>query len=389
MTRVWILLLSLLALPSIGAAQEEVDLGKGCKLCRLEGVKDCKRHGDRWLAAESEVLYCSVAAACKDCSGALLIDCKRCDGGPGNVELERRELRVQRLGEDVTPAQKLFERDLVRVITPHFDIIIDAHKLKDGSKRMDAHEVAHALAREAELAADMLDAHLGAKLHHYSRRARIWFWGDQKDHHMVNREVLGTNDPGAFKLFGPDPAYSCWTGEEGIKNAAMAVVSNGVHISTHLLMSNVFRTEWIGNKKAGWFDVGAAHWYEEHLFRRVSTYCIDEADARLDYENGQWRTAMRKYLIKNKQALLPPLVQKISGTLWDEEHALGWSLYDWIVATKPEAIKPFLMGFKNRELARDLVRKNLEMTIPQAEQAWRDWVMSTYPVKDPKPRKKL
>lgn len=389
MIRAWVFLLLLFSLPAQAAAQDGADPGKGCKLCHLEGVKECKKHGDRWLAAEAEVLYCSVAASCENCSGTLLIDCKRCTGGPGNLELEKRALRFERFEADPTPAQKLFERDLVRVITPHFDIIIDAEKLKDGSKRMDAHEVAHALAREAEIAAEQFDAHLGAKLHHYTKRARIWYWGDKADHHKVNREVLGTNDDGAFKLFGPTPSYSCWTGDEGLKNAAMAIVSNGVHVGIHLLMSNVFRTEWIGNKKAGWFDVGAAHWYEENLFRRVSTYCIDEADANLNYENGQWRTAVRKYLVKNKKGLLPKLVQKISGTLWDEEHALGWSLYDWLVANHPKAIKPLLIGFKDRAETRDLFKKHLKMSIPQVEQAWRDWVMSSYPVKDPKPRKKL
>jgi hypothetical protein len=303
--------------------------------------------------------------------------------------MAKRRSKAQRFQNDPVPAQELFDRPLARVVTDHFDIIIDAHKIKDGSKRMNAHEVAHALGIEGEKAAVMLDAHLGAKLHHYARRSRIWFWGDQKDHHLVNQKVLGTNDPGAFKLFGPDPAYSAWAGEEGMKNRAVDVVSNGVHIGIHLLMSNVFKTQWIGNKKAGWFDVGAAHWYEDAIFKRINTYCIDEADALMDYEDGRWRTPVKKYLLKNKGSILPALMQKISGTLWDDEHALAWSVYDWLVAHHPEAVKPLLLGYKDGEQTRDMFKEHLGMNILQVERAWREWVASTYPVKDPKPRKKL
>lgn len=386
--RLVILLLLGLSAP-LAAQQEKDDIGSGCKICHLTGVKPCEKHPKKLVEAEDMAVYCSVAASCEDCGGALLVDCKHCDGGPGNIEMAKRRSKAERFRDQPVPAEELFERPLARVVTDHFDIIIDAHKLKDGSKRMNAHEVAHALGIEGEKAAVMLDEHLGAKLHHYQRRSRLWFWGDQKDHHLVNQKVLGTNDPGAFKLFGPDPAYSAWTGEEGMKNAALDVVSNGVHVGTHLLMSNVFRTQWIGNKKAGWFDVGAAHWYEDALFLRIGTYCIDEADARLDWEGGKWRTPVKKYLMKNRQSLLPALMQKISGTLWGEEHALSWSVYDWLVAHHPEAVKPLLLGYKDGVETRDLFKRHLDMTILDVERAWREWVATTYPAKDPKPRKKL
>ena len=384
------LVLCTLALISSGWAQVDPnDVGDGCQVCHLTGVKECKKHPSSLAEAEAEVLYCSVATACGDCSGALLVDCKKCTGGPGNVEMETLQLRAKRFRENPTPAEQLFERELVRLVTPHFDIIIDCEKIKDGSRRMSAHEVAHALASEAEKAAALLDEQFGAKVHHYSRRSRIWFWGDPKDHLLVNQKVLGTNNEGAFKLFGPDPAYSAWTKERGLENKGMLIVSNGVHIGVHLLLSNLFTTQWIGNFKAGWFDIGAAHYYENKVFQQVTTYCIDEADANLDYENGRWHVAVRKYLTKNKENLLPSLLAKISGTMWEEEHALSWSLYDWVATVHPKALKPLLVGYKDRKQTRDLFKEHLGMTIMQVEEAWRAWVFDTYPVKDPKPRKKL
>lgn len=382
--------LSLLALASSAGAQVDPnDVGNGCQVCHLTGVKKCKKHPLSLAEAEGEVIYCSVATSCKDCTGALLVDCKKCSGGPGNVEMETLQLRAKRFKENPTPAEQLFDRELVRVVTAHFDIIIDSEKIKDGSTRMSAHEVAHALASEAEKAAAMLDEQFGAKLHHYSRRSRIWFWGDPKDHLLVNQKVLGTNNGTAFKLFGPDPAYSAWTKERGLENKGLAIVSNGVHIGVHLLLSNLYQNQWIGNFKAGWFENGAAHYYENKLFQQITTYCIDEADANLDYEHGRWHVPVRKYLTKNKKALLPSLLSKISGTMWGEEHALAWSLYDWVATVHPKALKPLLVGYKERKQTRDLFKSHLGMTVQQVETAWRAWVFETYPVKNPKPRKKL
>jgi len=385
-----LILIALLAFPVTGSAQVDPnDVGDGCQVCHLTGVKECKKHPSNLKEVEKQVLYCSVATSCEDCKGALLVDCKKCAGGPGNVEMETLQLRAQRFHDNPTPPEILFNRELVRIVTPHFDIIIDSEKIKDGSNRMSAHEVAHALATEAEKAANLLDEQFGAKVHHYAKRSRLWFWGDPKDHLLVNQKVLGNNDQGAFKLFGPDPAYSAWSKERGLGNKGMAIVSNGVHVSIHLLLSNLFRTEWIGNKKAGWFDVGAAHYYENKRFQQITTYCIDEADANLDWENGRWYVPVRKYLTKHKKSVLPGLLSKISGTMWGEEHALSWSLYDWVASVHPEALKPLLLGYKDRKQSRELFKKHLGMSILQVETAWRAWVSDTYPVKNPKPRKKL
>jgi hypothetical protein len=116
---------------------------------------------------------------------------------------------------------------------------------------------------------------------------------------------------------------------------------------------------------------------------------MDEANSDLDWKGGQWRVAIKEWLAKKTDPILPALVQKLPGTLWPEEHGLSWSLYDWVVAAHPAALKPLLMGFKDGKEARDLFREHLGVTIPQAEAAWRAWVQETYPVRDPKARKKL
>ncbi|MFT7517785.1 MAG: hypothetical protein ACI84O_001586, partial [Myxococcota bacterium] len=97
----------------------------------------------------------------------------------------------------------------------------------------------------------------------------------------------------------------------------------------------------------------------------------------------------KKYLRKNKDSILPKLTQLTSGILEEEQHALAWSLYDYIVANHPQALKPLLMGYKSDIETRVLFKTHLEMTIMQVEAAWRAWVAETYPTKDLKPRKKV
>lgn len=385
MTAVWLLALAFFACPQEPAPEAD----GGCKYCDHRGVLDCTRHHKDLLPLEQQVLFCSIAARCKDCSGSLLVDCKRCDDGPESLERLRRIGRVEGFLKDPSPAEELLERALPRVVTEHLEVIVDVDRLKDGSKKYDGHHMTHLAAAEAEKAAQLLDGHFQAKPHHYARRARIWYWGKQADHILVNAEILKVNSTSSHSLYGQEPVGSAWTGEKGLDDKAMLVASNAVHKGVHLMLSNLHRTEWLGNKKAGWFEVGAAHWYEDHLFLRISTYCIDEANADKDYAGGRWRVAIRKHLAKESAAILPPLMAKVSGTLWEEEHALSWSLYDYLVAEHPKALKPMLMDFKDRKEARDLFREHLGMGIPQVEQAWRDWVAANYPSKDPKPRKKL
>jgi hypothetical protein len=86
---------------------------------------------------------------------------------------------------------------------------------------------------------------------------------------------------------------------------------------------------------------------------------------------------------------LPTLTQLTSGVLEEEQHALAWSFYDYVVANHPAALKPMLLGYKNDVESRVLFKKHLGMNIMQVEDAWRAWVAETYPAKDLKPRKKV
>lgn len=381
------LLLALLAAAAPPPAQEEEPRG-GCRSCAMSGVRPCKEHPTELAEYESAVRFCSVAARCADCSGALAVDCGRCPDGPESPRREARMLACQRWLESGCEPEKLFGRPLVRVETEHFEVILDA-PLKEGSRTLDPHEFAHLLANELEAMAATLDGHFGARAGSYSGRTRLWYWEKQEDHAAVNREIFGRNVSAAMKFYTRAPASSAWAHDRGLEGKALNVAMNACHVAAHLMMHSMYRQEWLNDKKAGWFDEGAGHWYEELRFQRTATYCMDEANADLDWKGGQWRVAIKQWLAKETAPILPALVQKLPGTLWPEEHGLSWSLYDWVVAEHPDALKPLLMGYKDGKESRDLFREHLGMTVPQAEDAWRAWVAATYPARDPKARKKL
>lgn len=106
---------------------------KGCRRCDQRGVIECPKHDDDMLAYEARVEFCSVAAGCEVCAGALLIDCKHCEGGPENHLIGERQKAVAEWME--TDAMGAFlERPVPHVETQRFQLVVDTGPLKLGKK---------------------------------------------------------------------------------------------------------------------------------------------------------------------------------------------------------------------------------------------------------------
>ncbi len=377
----------ILAIPAAASHLQEPEL-KGCRRCDHRGVVDCKQHDEELLALERRVEFCAAAARCEDCGGALLVPCKRCDGGPetGLMELRRKEVAAWLAKED--PLEKFLERPLVRIETPHFVFVTDADKLKRGKKKVDGHRFLHELARDAEEAAAWIDQHYQPGEKGYRTRMRLWFWEHMEDHLKVMRHFLGSGSAGDFKMLGHEPLFSVHCHDHAFQGIEPQLRSLGVHNGVHMLLSNLWTEVWIGDMQGGWFDSGAAHWYEEQVYGFVQHYCIDEAVIPPDWNGGVWRAALRELLTrKSETLLLPNLVKEQTGSMTPEEQALAWSVYDWIVATKPDALAGLLRGAKKRTPSREMYPELLGLTLLEAERAWRAWVVETYPKKEKKRRR--
>ncbi len=299
-----------------------------------------------------------------------------------------RQGRFENRGKQEDPCEAYFKRDIVRVEGEHFIVQIDAHKLRNGKKKTDAHFFAHLMLEEAEKAATLFEKHFPS-VRYSGEKPRIWFWGKNKDNLNALQQVLRVSGSGDFRYMGNAPVSTAPTDSSHMQQKAVLVAQNGVHSAIHLLLNNAEGNIWLGKKKAGWFDAGAAHWYEIELFNHNANYCIDEMRKSPNYKNGHWYAPVRKHLQLKSDPILPAMLRKMTGQLEVEEHAFSWSLYDWLVRAHPDKTLAMLRALKSKKTSRAAFQEIFGWNVARVEQEWRAWVLATYPSKDPKTRKKL
>jgi hypothetical protein len=158
------------------------------------------------------------------------------------------------------------------------------------------------------------------------------------------------------------------------------------HNAAHMLLSNAYQPNWVGDIGGGWLDVGLGAWYEYELFGRVQNYCLEESSQLKGYENGQWRGPVRQRIEHEKELFLPGLIQKRTGELTTEENALCWSFYDYLLAAHPGVVSKLMIDIKQKKPAREVLALHLGVNLFEAEAAWRAWVSENYPLKGDEPK---
>lgn len=331
-------------------------------------------------------MFCSLAAHCEDCAGALFIDCKHCDGGPKNAEVEARRAEIAKWME-ANPVEAHFGRKVARCETHRFEIVLDLQKtLKDGRKKVDPHLLMHMVADDCEHVS-------GRILEHYETdeekeifaKMRMWMWQSSEDHVSAVETFMRISARGDFKMLGKAPVFSVWL-EPGLFSTVSGIRTVFAHNAGHMILSNMYRERDVGPIGGGWFDAGAGHWYEYDRFERSVNYCTEEATARTSFANGVWKAAMKKLLARTDDPQIPSLLNVPTTAMTVQQQAVCWSFYDWLVAEHRKSLRPILRGLKQKTPTRDLLKSELGLTVLQAEEAWRAWVDSTYPDREKKRR---
>jgi hypothetical protein len=361
--------------------------GEGCPDCRYTGIVPCTGHREpsEEPTEALPLVHCSWASACSMCGGTLWYDCGRCTGGPRSAWLE------QRLAEESDWAQeneleKAVGHPVGRIETARFELVVAADGLKERSRRVSAHELAHQLAEDVEHVAALVAEHYGVTPEDYSTKMRMWVWGDRKTHEAAMGAFLGTISSGDFKALAALPTFTVWP-ERPHFDDVPKLRAVFVHNAPHLLLTNAFGTGWVGDIGGGWLDAGAGHWYEYERFGQSLNACIEEATLNDAWEGGLWRAAMRKRLAKEKEPVLPGVFGKRTGAMSSEEQAVCYSFHDYLVAQHPAALGPMLKALKRREKpARDILAEHTGLGLLEAEEAWRAWVQETYPRRETRPR---
>jgi hypothetical protein len=68
------------------------------------------------------------------------------------------------------------------------------------------------------------------------------------------------------------------------------------------------------------------------------------------------------------------------------EHALCWSIYDWLLAEHPGKVRLLVQDLKQKKPAREVIAAHLGMDVFATDAAWRAWVAEAYPTKGDEPR---
>lgn len=364
-----------------------------CARCKGEGVLACGKHDEvpreeEEPTPENPVAYCSWAAACPDCRGTLWVDCSRCDSGRRSTAVEERG-RLIRSWLETSPLARALERAVPRLETERFQLAVDIADLpgegRGKKKKLSGHELAHELARDMEHVSARIREHYQLEPVDYRAKMRMWLWADLATHQKAQAAFQGTLTTGDFKVLGRDPVFSVWT-ERPLFDTVPEVRTLFVHNAAHMLLSNVIQPDWVGDIGGGWLDAGLGHWYEYELFGQTLNICLEESTLLENYENGRWRAAVRRRLEREKEPFLPGLLPKRTGAMSAAEHALCWSFYDYLLASRPGVVRKLLVDLKQKKPARESLPLHLGMDLFTIDAAWRSWVSATYPLKGDEPR---
>jgi len=368
-------------------------LQDSCPNCLHRGVLRCKQHNEVSIEDEepsetNPIVYCSWAAACEKCDGTLWVDCPRCARGDLTKEVEERR-RVIASWLENSQLKRALGRPVNGLETTRFAFAVDIEDLpgdERSKKRMSAHLLAHQLAQDCEHVAAQVNEHYQMTPMDYRAKMRLWLWSNLKDHQKAQEKFQGTLTTGDFKLLGRDPVFSVWT-EPPNFDTVPKVRALFSHNAAHMLLSNAFQPNWVGDIGGGWLDAGVGHWYEYELFGRTVNYCLEEATLNENYENGQWRAAVRRRLEKEKDPFLPGLLPKRTGAMAAAEHALCWSFYDYLLDQHPGVVRKLMIDLKQKKPAREVLAEHLAMDLFATEAAWRSWVSERYPTRGDSPKK--
>ncbi len=381
------ILVSLAPLPdSISAALTAPSAQEGCRRCDKRGVVPCGKHSEEILAAEGRVHFCSVVAGCKECGGALVVDCKRCEGGPENAAMEARRVAVAEWMKQ-NEIEAHFGRPVARCETDHCELVFDLKgSFKVGRTKIDAHELMHLVADDTSHVCQRVVEHHGVEEEDIFAKMRMWIWESADDHKSAVETFMHTSARGDFKMLGKDPVFSVWR-EPGLFSSPGAIRTVFTHNVGHMMISNMFRERDVGPIGGGWYDAGAGHWYEYDRFDSSVQYCIEEATALSSFADGVWRAAMRKLVARSDEPLLPPLLDVPTTAMNVQQQAICWSFYDWIVANHQDKMRLVLRDLKQKKPTREVMREHFGVGVLQAEEAWKQWVLDTYPTREKKKRR--
>lgn len=358
-----------------------------CRFCGNKGSIPCGKHGKQLgLEADTAVRFCSVAAECSTCGGALAVDCKHCS----RPEIEAALLERQRLVREWLEQRRLAvddavgHRTLLHLETTHCDLVCSVKPATVGKQKLDPHALMHLYGQRLEELRERFRTTLELADADLPGRLRVYMFRDAKEHGVIGPRETGMGTAGSvgLKQMGPQFVYSMWQDPRTLASDE-ALHRNIVHNVTHLLLSQMLPMRWIGNRSHGWIDEGVAHWFEDQVTGRCMNYCFEEVLTMpgAGWKNGQWRSPVRVMVEEGRLPSFAALSTKNTDQLVFEEHAAAFAYVDFLITAHGGAkFRDLVRAAKNGQAMRDALQAVYQWNPLTIEAPFQEWVRATYPL---------
>jgi hypothetical protein len=385
---VFLSLVAALALGGLVLAQDggdetpEPKVWPKCLKCKTTGKLECpdKVHRGVDLELETDVLYCSEIKGCETCDGIGWIDCPDCERPDIEAELDEWHATYPKVAEVAAGFDEEMEFPLHTVITAHFALAFEIDSMKVGRRRLKQHALMHLYAGRLERLYDDYVTMLHVKPGSFAERVHVFVWWTDKDQKDGSLRFCQQSAGQGVKLLGVHPAYSVCGNKKYHKNDE-SLHRNLIHNVAHLLLSHQSPSEWIGNKKGGWADAGLAHWFEDHYFNVCDNYCYQEQNTNQDFKGGKWKPAVRKMVTMGDSPAVGTVFSRNTDGLLLPEHAVSFSYVDFLMQKDPAMLNLLLRRMRSKTPTRDALAEAFGYSPIQFEEAWAEWVKSTYPLR--------
>jgi hypothetical protein len=350
---------------------------RDCARCAGEGVVPCGRHPRTDAPCELTARYCSEIADCDTCGGTAWLDCPKCDAPDAEAYLAGERERAERAARELAWIGEGMGRAVRTLTSEHFVVVWEIERMRAGRKRRDGHELGHLYLDRLEALFDAYVGVLEADPHDFPEKLTVLVWEEKQDQLRSSARFCGSESEAAIKQMGAVARLSL-CGQKPYYEDEAALHRAVVHDVVHLLGSTQRPPAWIGELRAGWADAGFAHWVEDRLFGTCDNVCFHAHYFRDDLDPEGWRDHVLKLVARDKVPDLPALLARNTETLTLEDHAVAFSLVDFLMAKGGGRFNAFLARLRTRTHARDALFEIYQLSLDGLEEQWRSWVEATY-----------
>lgn len=361
------------------APQDPPAPGK-CLKCHDVRRRPCPEHPAAECEWEVDALYCSEIASCKTCGGVGWIDCDDCVDPPTEKWIADRKAKVAARKVGLKFIDDAMKREVRKGESAHMVVVWEMEEMKVDKRRLSQHELVHLYLRRLETLFSDFCARLSVTEKNFGGKPNVYVWGLPADHVLCGMALLEGNAKGGVKLLGGNPRYTILGNKQNFKDDE-ALHRNIVHSVTHLLLSNVAPSGWVGNIKGGWMDEGLAHFFEDKYWGICDNYCYQEQNSNVDFKSGKFRLAVRKMVAEGKSPPIAELLQKNVDTLTLPEHAVAMSYCDYLLGLDGAKFYALSKKLKAKVPSGDALNEIYGQRPLELEASWKAYVLATYPTR--------